>query len=112
MGFRVRKSFKLAPGVRMTVTPRGIGVSAGPRGAKLSVHSSGRLTQTLSLPGSGISHTQTLRHSARPPAGSAVPSKLEPTVAAGLTDAEPDRAQVGKTALDGNHSTAESARYR
>ena len=66
MGFRVRKSFKLAPGVRMTVTPRGIGVSAGPRGAKLSVHSSGRVTQTLSLPGSGISHTETLRPSARP----------------------------------------------
>ena len=74
MGFRVRKSFKLAPGVRMTVTPRGIGVSAGPRGAKLSVHSSGRVTQTLSLPGSGISHTETLRPSARPPGGSTVPS--------------------------------------
>ena len=73
MGFRVRKSFKLAPGVRMTVTPRGIGVSAGSRAAKLSVHSSGRVTQTLSLPGSGISHTETLRPS-RPPGGSTVPS--------------------------------------
>jgi Protein of unknown function (DUF4236) len=74
VGFRVRKSFKLAPGVRMTVTPRGIGVSAGPRGAKLSVHSSGRVTQTLSLPGSGISHTQTLRASAPRPGGSTVPT--------------------------------------
>ena len=74
MGFRVRKSFKLAPGARMTVTPRGIGVSAGPRGAKLSVHSSGRVTQTFSLPGSGISHTQTLGPSARRLGGSTVPS--------------------------------------
>ena len=79
MGFRVRKSFKLAPGVRMTVTPRGVGLSAGPRGAKLSVHSSGRVTQTLSLPESGISHTKTLspsarRPSARRPGGSAVPA--------------------------------------
>jgi hypothetical protein len=74
VGFRVRKSFKLAPGVRMTVTPKGVGVSAGPRGAKLSVHSSGRLTQTLSIPGSGISHTATLRPSARRPGGSAPPA--------------------------------------
>jgi Protein of unknown function (DUF4236) len=74
VGFRIKKSFKLAPGVRMTVTPKGVGVSAGPRGAKLSVHSSGRMTQTLSLPGSGISHTTTLRPSARPPRGSAAPT--------------------------------------
>jgi hypothetical protein len=74
VGFRVKKSFKLAPGVRMTVTPRGVGVSAGPRGAKLSVHSSGRVTQTVSLPGSGISHTTSFRPTARPPAGSAAPT--------------------------------------
>jgi hypothetical protein len=58
----------------MTVTPRGVGVSAGPRGAKLSVHSSGRVTQTVSIPGSGISHTTTFRPSARPPGGSAAPT--------------------------------------
>jgi hypothetical protein len=74
VGFRVRKSFKLAPGVRMTVTPTGVGVSAGPRGAKLSVHSSGRVTQTLSVPGSGISYTQTLGPSARRPGRSPVPT--------------------------------------
>jgi hypothetical protein len=41
-----RKSFKLAPGIRMSVTPKGVGVTAGPRGTKLSVHSSGRPTGT------------------------------------------------------------------
>jgi hypothetical protein len=56
------------------VTPRGVGVSAGPRGAKLSVHSSGRVTQTLSLPGSGISHTKTLGPSGRLPRGSTMPT--------------------------------------
>jgi Protein of unknown function (DUF4236) len=58
----------------MTVTPKGVGVSAGPRGAKLSVHSSGRVRQTLSLPGSGISHTETLSTSGRRAGGSAVPT--------------------------------------
>jgi Protein of unknown function (DUF4236) len=64
----------LAPVVRMTVTPRAVGVSAGPRGAKLSVHPSGRVRQTFSLPGSGVSHTKTLGPSGRLPRGSAVPT--------------------------------------
>ena len=39
MGFGFRKSFKLAPGVRLNVGRRSTGVSVGPRGAKLSVNS-------------------------------------------------------------------------
>ncbi|ROP44673.1 DUF4236 domain-containing protein [Pseudokineococcus lusitanus] len=73
MGFRVRKSFKLAPGVRMTVTPRGVGVSAGTRGARVSAHSSGRVTRTVGIPGSGISHTSTTsgaRRTAKPKSSS------------------------------------------
>jgi hypothetical protein len=76
VGFRLRKSFKLALRVRMTMTP-GIGVSAGSRGAKFSVHSSERVTQTLNLPGSGISHTDTLRPSAHCPAVPTSPSRME-----------------------------------
>ncbi|NKX56761.1 DUF4236 domain-containing protein [Arthrobacter mobilis] len=60
MGFRVRKSFRIAPGVRMTVTPKGIGVSAGVRGARISAHSSGRVTRTVGIPGTGISHVKTI----------------------------------------------------
>lgn len=60
MGFTARKSFKIAPGVRMTVTPKSIGVSGGVRGARVSANSSGRVTRTVGIPGSGISHTKTL----------------------------------------------------
>lgn len=56
MGFRVRKSFKIAPGVRMTVTPKSLGLSAGVKGARISANTSGRVTRTLSVPGTGISH--------------------------------------------------------
>ncbi len=59
MGFRARKSFKVMPGVRMTVTPRGVGLSAGVRGARVSVHSSGRVTKTVGIPGTGVSHVTT-----------------------------------------------------
>ena len=76
MGFRVRKSFKIAPGVRMTVTPKSIGLSAGVKGARISANSSGRVTRTLSIPGSGISHTTTR---SSPTRRSAVPARTAPT---------------------------------
>jgi hypothetical protein len=38
VAFGFRKSFKVAPGVRMTLSKRGASVSGGPRGAKLSVN--------------------------------------------------------------------------
>lgn len=59
MGFRMRKSFKIAPGVRMTVTPKGVGVSAGVKGVRVSANSSGRVTRTIGVPGTGVSYTST-----------------------------------------------------
>lgn len=47
----MRKSIKVAPGVRLNVSKRGVGASVGGRGARYSVHSSGRRTITA---GSGV----------------------------------------------------------
>lgn len=44
MGFRMRKSIKVAPGVRLNVSKSGVGASVGGRGGRYSVHSSGRRT--------------------------------------------------------------------
>lgn len=44
VGFRMRKSIKIAPGVRLNVSKSGVGASVGGRGARYSVHSSGRRT--------------------------------------------------------------------
>ena len=44
MGFRMRKSIKVAPGVRVNVSKRGVGASVGGKGGRYSVHSSGRRT--------------------------------------------------------------------
>lgn len=60
MGFRMRKSFKVVPGVRMTVSKSGVGVSAGVRGARITRSPSGRVTRTVSLSGTGLSHTKTV----------------------------------------------------
>jgi Protein of unknown function (DUF4236) len=46
-----RRSKRLGRGVRLNVGKRGVGVSAGPRHAKLSVNASGRRSLYLSLLG-------------------------------------------------------------
>lgn len=60
MGFRLRKSIGLGAGFRLNVSRRGVGLSGGVRGARVSVNSKGRVTRTLSVPGTGISHVTTL----------------------------------------------------
>ncbi|WDZ97329.1 DUF4236 domain-containing protein [Herbaspirillum sp. WKF16] len=56
MGWGFRKSFKIAPGVRINVSKRGVSTSVGVKG--FTVNSRGRVT--TSIPGTGISHTTTL----------------------------------------------------
>ena len=51
MGFRMRRSIKVAPGVKLNVSKTGVGASVGGRGGRASVHSSGRRTVTA---GSGV----------------------------------------------------------
>lgn len=58
MGFRFRKSFKIAPGVRLNLGKKSVGVSVGGKGARVSVNSNGRVTKSASIPGTGISYVE------------------------------------------------------
>ncbi|MFD1707963.1 DUF4236 domain-containing protein [Siminovitchia sediminis] len=57
MGLRVRKSFKIAKGVRVNVGKSGASLSFGTKGLRHSIHTSGRRTSTVGLPGTGISYS-------------------------------------------------------
>ena len=59
MGFRFRKSVKIAPGVRLNIGKKSVGISACVKGARVSVNSKGRVTKTVGLPGTGLSYTKT-----------------------------------------------------
>ncbi|SDN62080.1 DUF4236 domain-containing protein [Bacillus sp. OK048] len=59
MGFGFRKSFKIAPGVRLNVSSRGVGASVGVKGLRYSVNSRGQRRTTVSLPETDLSHTST-----------------------------------------------------
>jgi tetratricopeptide (TPR) repeat protein len=80
MAIRARKSFKVAPGVRINVSKTGVGASVSAGSAHYSVHSSGRKTFTTrtGIPGityqkssGGGGHTAARTHVQLPTAGQA-----------------------------------------
>ncbi|MES2641036.1 MAG: DUF4236 domain-containing protein [Myxococcota bacterium] len=54
--FRFRKSIRIAPGIRLSLSKRGLGVSAGVRGFRASMGSRG-LGLTAGIPGTGLSYS-------------------------------------------------------
>ncbi len=62
MGFRFRKSIKIAPGIRINLTKKGVSsVSIGKRGATVNVGKKGT-RGTVGLPGSGLSYSAYKAH--------------------------------------------------
>jgi hypothetical protein len=57
MGWRFRRSLKIAPGIRWNISKGGTSWSFGPRGFKLNVGKRG-IRRTISVPGTGLSHSQ------------------------------------------------------
>ena len=60
MGFNFRKTIKLCKGVSLNLSKNGVGLSAGVKGARVSMSPTGRKTATFSIPGTGISYSQNL----------------------------------------------------
>lgn len=58
MGFRFRKSIKIAPGVRLNIGKKSASISVGGRGVRHTISSTGRRTSSISIPGTGISYTK------------------------------------------------------
>lgn len=55
MAMRFRRSTKIAPGVKVNLSKKNVGVTVGTKGAHYSVNSSGRKTTTVGVPGTGVS---------------------------------------------------------
>lgn len=57
MGFRFRKSIKIAPGIKLNIGKKGVSVSIGKRGANVTLGKTGVRT-TVGAPGTGMSYTK------------------------------------------------------
>ena len=51
---RFRRSVKIAPGLRLNFNKNSMGLTLGPRGAHYTVNTSGRVTTSVGLPGTGL----------------------------------------------------------
>ena len=60
MGFRFRRSIKIAPGIRMNVSSRGISTSIGPRGATVNLRGD-KVRTTVGVPGTGLTYSEQTR---------------------------------------------------
>ena len=67
MGWNVRRSRQIVPGVRLNFSKKGLGLSVGPKHAKVSVSPGRRVTTNIGIPGTGIRYTKvaTARQQAR-----------------------------------------------
>lgn len=59
MAVRYRKSIKIAPGVKVNINKKSVGLSVGTKGARYTVNSKGRRTSTVGIPGTGVSYVST-----------------------------------------------------
>ncbi|GAB4073215.1 DUF4236 domain-containing protein [Barrientosiimonas marina] len=59
MALRFRRSVKLGKGIKLNVSKGGVGMSLGTTGLRQSFHSTGRGTQTIGIPGTGLSYVKT-----------------------------------------------------
>ena len=74
MGFRFRRSIRLAPGIRLNLTSRGLSATVGPRGASINVGPRGTYAN-VGIPGTGLSSRTRLG-----PTGPTEPVEQEPPV--------------------------------
>ena len=59
MGLRFRKSFKIAPGVKLNLNKKSTSVTFGGKGFHHTISSTGKKTTTVGVPGTGISYSKT-----------------------------------------------------
>ena len=76
MGLRFRKSIKIAPGVRINISKKGLSsLSVGRPGATVNINKKGTRT-TLGIPGSGLSHSSYFAHN-KPSRKTSSPLRVE-----------------------------------
>lgn len=59
MGLRFRKSISIIPGVKLNIGTNGMSVSAGVPGFRKTFHTSGRVTTSVGIPGTGLYYVDT-----------------------------------------------------
>jgi hypothetical protein len=65
MGFRFRRSIKIAPGIRLNLNAKSTSVRIGPKGLGYTFSSNGPKRVSASIPGTGLSYSEVITPSVR-----------------------------------------------
>lgn len=76
MAFRFRRSFKIAPGIRWNISKTGSSWTIGPKGFTHNFRG-GRVTRTVGLPGTGLSHRSVVSSAPTVAAGNPAPQPID-----------------------------------
>lgn len=77
MSLRFRKSIGLGHGVKLNIGKKGVGISAGVKGARVSINSNGRKTTSVGIPGTGMSYVKSEKIGAQKKTGGTSPNQSE-----------------------------------
>ena len=77
MGFRFRKSFKIAPGVKLNLGKKSAGISVGGKYGGISCNTKTGARARVSAPGTGLSYSTSLNTSKKTTSSSASTQVLE-----------------------------------
>ncbi len=64
MGFRFRKSIKIAPDLKLNFNKKSMGITFGKKGANYTVNSNGKRTASVGIPETGLSYSKTINSKA------------------------------------------------
>ncbi len=60
MSWNLRRSRKIAPGIRLNLSKKGLGISVGPKHSKISISPGKRVTTNIGIPGTGLRYTNVI----------------------------------------------------
>jgi len=61
MGWRYRKSIKIAPGVKVNLGKKGVSLTLGQKGVHTTINTRGEVTNSFGIPGTGLSYRKTVK---------------------------------------------------
>ena len=108
MGLRMRKSIQICKGVKVNLGLKGASLSFGTKGLRHTIHTSGRKTTTVGIPGTGISYSKTHGNKKKQASSKAYQSQQSGQVG-GLNAVKVEEYNNMVNTLQGLHKTCDEA---
>ena len=105
MGLRFRKSISIIPGVKLNFGKTGMSVSTGVPGFRKTFHTSGRVTTSVGIPGTGLYYVDT-KNTKTQKSKTSAQSRRETSTYYPTSTFETEEQNINYTNVDNNESVS------